>query len=167
MPHEILFSEKQRFTQWWLWLLLIGINGATLWRIIKPLQNGTAPASYTGIILSITISLLVLLLFLLFRLDTEIREDGVYVRFFPLHIKFKCYSWSSISRLYVRKYAPLKEFGGWGVRYGSNGKAYNISGNDGLQIEFTNGKNLLIGTQKPAELSAVLLRNGQFIYSAR
>lgn len=164
MPDEIFFSEKQRFKQWWLWLLIIVINAVTIWKAIRSFHENDAPAGNNGVIVSIVVSLLLLALFLLFRLDTQIRHSGIYVRFFPLHTKYKLYSWSTISRLYIRKYAPLKEFGGWGVRYGSNGKAYNISGNDGLQIEFANGKQLLIGTGKPEELSAILLQLTQLVH---
>ena len=164
MPDEIFFSEKQRFKQWWLWLLIIVINAVAIWKAVRSFHENDAAAGNTGVIVSIVVSLLLLALFLLFRLDTQIRHSGIYVRFFPLHAKYKFYSWSTISRLYVRKYAPLKEFGGWGVRYGSNGKAYNISGNDGLQIELANGKQLLIGTGKPEELSAILLQLTQLVH---
>jgi hypothetical protein len=39
------------------------------------------------------------------------------------------------------------EYGGWGIKYGKMGKAYNVSGNRGVQLEFTDGKRLLIGSQ--------------------
>jgi hypothetical protein len=66
-------------------------------------------------------------------------------------------------KCYVRKYKPLAEFGGWGLRFGVSGKAYNISGNKGLQLELTNNKKLLIGTQKPEELSEALNKIGKLI----
>jgi TATA-box binding protein (TBP) (component of TFIID and TFIIIB) len=62
----------------------------------------------------------------------------------------------------VREYAPLSEYGGWGLRYSVNhGKAYNVSGNQGVQLFFTNGKKLLIGTQKPEEITAILKQINQ------
>ena len=68
-----------------------------------------------------------------------------------------------ISKVYVRKYSPLADYGGWGLRFSMSGqgKAYNVSGNVGLQLEFSNGKKLLIGTRKPDELSSVLNEMGQ------
>lgn len=56
---------------------------------------------------------------------------------------------------YVRKYSPLGEFDGWGLRFGFGGKAENIS-----DSQFTNNKKLLIGTQKPKELSETLINSG-------
>jgi hypothetical protein len=61
-------------------------------------------------------------------------------------------------KCYVRKYNAIAEYGGWGWRLGLFGKgtAYNISGNEGLQLEFINGKKLLIGTQKLEALSGIV-----------
>ena len=97
-------------------------------------------------------------MFLNLRLETFIKNDGIHVRFFPFHIKFKHYPWESISRSYVREYSPLMEYGGWGLRMGLFGKgtAFNVSGSMGLQLEFTNSKKLLIGTNKPEELITAL-----------
>ena len=54
----------------------------------------------------------------------------------------------------MRKYSPLREFGGWGYRVGPGGKAFNMQGNMGLQLEMMGGEKLLIGTRKPEELAA-------------
>lgn len=54
----------------------------------------------------------------------------------------------------MRLYRPIKEFGGWGMRTafnGKNGKAYNVSGNVGIQLELKNGSKTLLGTQKGKE----------------
>jgi len=56
----------------------------------------------------------------------------------------------------VRRYNALSEFGGWGIRFGSNGTAFNMSGTMGLQLEFLNRKRLLIGTNKATELTKVI-----------
>jgi hypothetical protein len=95
-------------------------------------------------------------LFYSFKLVTEVRYDGLYVRFFPLHFHAHKISFEEIKTYEIRKYSALKEYGGYGIRYGKNGKAYNISGNRGVQFEFLDGKRLLIGTQKPEELIQAL-----------
>jgi hypothetical protein len=53
----------------------------------------------------------------------------------------------------VRTYRPIRDYGGWGIRYGRNGKAYNVSGNRGVMLEFSHGQKLLIGSQKPGDLA--------------
>ena len=55
-----------------------------------------------------------------------------------------------IDRFEIREYKPIKEYGGWGMKQGKKGvgKAYSVSGNIGLQLYLTNGKKVLIGTQR-------------------
>ena len=155
-----LFSESQRFRQSWMWLLIITINGLVSYKLYKQILQQTLNINT---IFPIGIMLLVTFLLISLRLDTLIKEDGIYVRFFPFHLKYKHYNWNNIKQLYVRKYNPISEYGGWGIRYGLFGKgmAYNVSGNMGLQIVFNNDKKLLIGTKKPEELKYTLNKLGQ------
>jgi hypothetical protein len=162
MSEPIFFSEKQRFTQWWLWAILFGLNGLMFVGIIQQIgfgkPFGTKPASDAGLLIAAAFCLGMLLLFFSFKLETVIEKNGVYVRFYPFHLKFKHYDWSEIKNAYVRKYSPLKEFGGWGVRFGNKGNALNMSGNQGLQLEFGNRRNLLIGTRRPDEIASALTK---------
>ena len=117
-------------------------------------------------ILNVLPSLLVLilpLLFLLFRLETRISNEGIHVRFFPFHLTYRFYSWETIRLSYVRSYNAIAEYGGWGIRFGifGKGKAFNVSGNRGLQLEFMDGRKLLIGTNRPEELDKVLKQLGK------
>jgi hypothetical protein len=167
MDNEILFTERQKFKQWWLWLLLLGINGLFLFGVFKQVIGGQRfgdnPMSNTGLLIATGSLLLSTLLLLNFRLDTRIKKDGIYVRFFPLHLEFKHYTWDRLKKSYIRQYSPMAEFGGWGLRVGIFGKgtAFNVSGDKGLQLEFTDNKKLLIGTNKPDELSETLNKIGQ------
>lgn len=164
IAQEILYEENQRFKQWWLWLLLLVMHGLFLsgvyQQIIRKIPFGDKPMSNTGLILTECLLLLVTLVILNIKLDTQIKNDGIYFRLFPFQFSFIYVSWELLDKCYVRKYSPIKEFGGWGLRYsfGGNGKAYNISGNQGLQLELTNKKKILIGTQNPEEITAVLVK---------
>jgi len=167
MANEILFTERQKFKQWWLWLILLGINGLFLFGVFKQViggqQFGGKPMSNLGLLFATGLTILLTILFVSFRLDTTIRKDGIYVRFFPFHLKFKHYTWDSLTKSFVRQYSPLTEYGGWGLRIGLFGKgtAFNVSGDKGLQLEFINKKKLLIGTNKPDELTETLNKIGQ------
>ncbi len=167
MSSEVLFTERQRFRQWWLWLILLGINGLFIFGVFKQViggeQFGDKPMSNAGLLVATGLTLLLTLLFINIRLDTNIKKDGIYVRFFPFHLKFKYYSWDTLTKSFVRQYSPLTEYGGWGLRIGllRKGTAFNISGDKGLQLEFTNNKRLLIGTNKPDELTEILNKIGQ------
>lgn len=167
MDKETLFTERQRFKQWWLWLILVGINGLFLFGVFKQViggqQFGDKPMSNTGLLIATGLTFALTLLFINFRLDTIIKKDGIYVRFFPFHLKFKHYTWDSLTKSFVRQYSPLTEYGGWGLRLGLFGKgtAFNVSGDKGLQLEFTDKKKLLIGTNKPDELIETLNKIGR------
>ena len=71
---------------------------------------------------------------------------------FPIHRCFRKIAFKELKGYKVRAYRPILEYGGWGIRFGLKGKAYNVSGNRGVQLELTNGKRLLIGSQRPEEL---------------
>ena len=161
MNKEILFSEKQKFKQWWIWLILLGLNGICLFGVFTQIIGGQQfvdqPMSNTGLLIITALTLLLTLFFFNLHLDTIIKRDEIYVRFFPYHFKFKHYTWDTLTTSYVRQYSPLSEYGGWGLRFG----AFNVSGNKGLQLKFTNNKKLLIGTNKPDELIEVLSKIGQ------
>ena len=162
MDTKILFSETQKFKQWWLWILLIGINAVMFYgvyvQVIQGQPFGDKPASNTSLLIGCGISLLITILVLNFRLDTQVKNDGIYVRLFPLQLYFRFFPWNNLSECFVREYNPVADYGGWGLRLGLFGKgtAYNISGNKGLQLQFNNNKKLLIGTQKPEELQQVI-----------
>ena len=163
MAAKILFSEKQRFKQWWIWLILLAVIFIPIFGLYHEMQKPEPfadPAVNTGLILSLIITIPVTALFLFMKLETQINEDGIAVKFIPLHSKFRQFNWNEIEQISVRKYIPLGEFGGWGLRYGLQGKAYNIAGNQGIQIIFKNGKRLLVGTQKPEE-AALALKQAQ------
>lgn len=122
MDKEILYTERQRFKQWWLWLILLGVNGLFLFGVFKQViggqQFGDKPMSNTGSLVATGLTFALTLLFINFRLDTTIKKDGIYVRFFPFHLKFKHYTWESLTKSFVRQYSPLTEYGGWGLRLG-------------------------------------------------
>lgn len=160
---EPIFREEQYFNQWWLWLF-IAIAVLSVWFIAwmqllvgKPL--GDKPMSDFGVILLwIGMGLLFPLLFSTMHLVTEVRADGLYVRFVPFHFKRLRFDWEDIVEAKAVTYSPLKEFGGWGIRYGRAGKAYNVSGNRGVWLRFRNGSRLLIGSQRAEELEQAILR---------
>lgn len=160
METKVPFSEVQRFKQPWLWLLILAINGFFIFAFVKQqiLGQPFGDKPMSNLSLSITIAVLALLtiLFLSSRLETRITKEGVYVRFYPIHISFKFFPWNQIKKADVRKYSPLSEYGGWGIRGLSKNKAFNTSGNKGLQLEFHDGKRLLIGTNKPEEVTTAL-----------
>ena len=56
----------------------------------------------------------------------------------------------------VRRYSPLLEYGGWGVRLGPKGWAYITTGNQGVQLRLRRGRPVLIGSAHAHELEAAI-----------
>ncbi len=156
-----IFKEVQRFRQWWVWLLVLFVAGISWYGgfqqlvLKKPFGNNPAPDGVMIMIWAI-FGLLFPALFFSLKLVSEVRYDGLYVRFFPFQFHSHKISFEEIKTYKMRTYSALKEFGGYGIRYGKKGKAYNVGGNKGIQFEFTDGKPLLIGTQKPEEFILAL-----------
>jgi len=152
--HQVLFEEKQRFRQWWLWLLLAVVAGDVLWSVVRGIREAGTGINVYALLLLLPAGLI--LLFASCTLHTRITEEGIAVRFFPFHREFRYFRWENISRAYVRKYSPLSEYGGWGLRGLGYNRALNISGNQGLQLLMKDGRKLLIGTAKPEIIRQVL-----------
>ncbi|MCD4745456.1 MAG: DUF6141 family protein [Bacteroidales bacterium] len=159
---KIRFNEVQKFRQKWLWVILLIIFGIWAYgfiqQIILKIPFGNNPASDITYVLIGIIPVGFLILFIRLRLITEINKDGIYFKLSPLQFKFKKITPDEIKDYEIRKYNAIKEYGGWGIRYGfkKRGMAYNVSGNTGMQLELKNGKKILIGTQKPDELKKAI-----------
>ena len=158
---KILVQEEQKFNQTWIILLIYGILMLNLFifgngfikQIIMGEPWGDKPMSDTALIITtlmaLGISAGLVVLFNLAKLKTVIHQDGIDVTFPPFFSREKSFRKEQISHVEVRKYNPVLEYGGWGVRAGlSKGKAYNVKGNLGIQLQLDNGKKILIGTQK-------------------
>ena len=109
-------------------------------------------------ILSIIPVIILIVLFWKTRLHTKIGPSGIETRFEPFGIFKRSFNWNDISSCYIRQYAPLREYGGWGVRGLNKAKAYNVSGNMGIQIITKNNEKFLIGTNKPAKAEKAIQR---------
>jgi len=149
--------EVQQFRQVWIWALVAMCAGlmwyasATQLLLHRPFGDRPMPDALL-VVFWLVFGIGLPALFLSGKLVTEVRSDGIYVRFVPFHRSFHRIAFSELKRYEVRTYRPIIEYGGWGIRYSCSGKAYNVSGRHGLQLELLNGKRLLIGSQQPEEL---------------
>jgi hypothetical protein len=155
-----VFIEQQRFTQPWLIgllvVLLIGIPLAILLNM-----NSMGDETEVRIVLGLAVifDLLILGLILTVRLMTRIDETGIHYRFYPIHFKYRVIPWVDLHKCYTRKYQPVREYGGWGIKPSLKkglGKSFTVKGTMGIQLELTNGKKVLIGTQLPDAVDRTL-----------
>ena len=118
----------------------------------EPWPVWAMPVSIVGI----TINVLVTIILIFAKLQTRISESALYIRFFPFHFSYRKIDFDTIATVYARSYQPMGEFGGWGIRWTPRGRAYNVSGNRGVQLELKNGKKILLGSQRTDELASLL-----------
>ncbi len=167
MKGKVLFRETQTFRGVPFYAIitfsLLAILIPVYYRFFDQVVLGnktseTSETSYIILVLFVTLIVIGILVFVyVHKLEIEIDESIIRYRLSPYHSSFKTIKKEKIKEIYVRKYSPVYEYGGWGLRWSLfNGKAYNIWGNKGLQIVFTNNKKLLIGTQKPEELNNIV-----------
>lgn len=159
MKGKLLFKEEQTFVGTWMWYLIIGISvvsvgGAAIGLVFKHDSEG-----YVGLIIAAIVTIGLVLLFYTSKLSVSIDQHNLYYRFPPFVNSEKLLSQGDIKELYVRKYKPIMEYGGWGYRFRfRSGRAINVAGDVGLQLVLKNGKKLLIGTQKPEAMKEAVRR---------
>jgi hypothetical protein len=156
------FSETQRFRQWWLIILIslpfLFFSCIAVSQIFFGIIYGDKPMSNAEVTIALLVNTAILVLFFYVRLETRVEQDCIRIRFFPFHFSWRTFPRDEIANAVVREYKPIAEYGGWGIRGIGKNRAFNISGNKGLQLEFNDGKRILIGTQQPEEL-AIAVRN--------
>jgi len=168
---KVYFQEEQRLDLWIrLPFLLLAIGTTVTFgygcyhQFVMRIPWGDKPMQDQElVILSIIINLtmwIVFMLFFLARFTTRITDDGIYIKFPPFQIKMKHISIENIQKYEVRRYSPLREYGGFGVKDSLRkfGKGYIATGNQGLQLYLVDGKKVLLGTQKPDSIRLAVNR---------
>lgn len=151
------YQERQNFAAW-VYLLVIAIVCISTGVMITAVRSESANAVSPEIVATSVI----LLLFLFNILALRTTVDGYAVRarlgrlipFFWKRIEI-----ASIQDVRVVTYRPLRDAGGWGMRFGRFEGVYtnywNARGNRGVLIE-TEKRRYIIGSQDPEALHAAI-----------
>lgn len=163
------FEERQRFRQWWVIALMlvcvapIPVTFGYGWyqQAIVGIPFGDRPMSSDHLAWTALSSGLLCfgLLWLMWAAELCVRVDstGVTARFFPFHFRPVVIDMRRVVDVRAVTYRPIREYGGWGLRYGGGGgKAYNVSGDRGVRLDYSDGKHLLLGSQDPNPLVAAI-----------
>ena len=143
---NIIYKEVQHLNKFWISILAIFMVIVFIYFTIQQSSISTVL-----IVLEAIFVIGILVLILSIKLNLQVRDDGIYLQFYPFHFSFRKIPLENLNRYYKCNYHPIRRYGGWGIRYSSEGKAYTITGNQGVQLELTSGKRILIGSQKPDE----------------
>ena len=141
------FQEKSGFPAWIFYTIAIIPVSIFLYdRLLHP--QDAEPFDWVGLIV---IALIGLLIFA-FKLTVIVNNQEISFKYPPIYNKSKCIPWDQIKSIEVMKINPLKEFGGWGIRYGRLGAAYTTRGRHILHIKKTEGKPINLTIISPATL---------------
>ena len=158
------FHEIQQFRQLLLWILILSVSlfllGHFAIGVVEPLLSGRSeeygPSTFAIVVRSISVLIGIGLPLLVYKIKmiTEITDEGLDIYFSPF--KQEVIAFKDIVNFEARTYNVFPEYGGWGIRLGPSGHAYNVSGNQGVQLELADGKKLLIGSQRSEELAQAI-----------
>lgn len=161
----MFIKEKQRFTQWWIWVLLVlvavllAVSKYYTYHLKEPFGNllptDTLMETHDLFIFG------VILLFATARLVTEADANEIRIRFLPIIFWWKRYRWADMESAEVVKYNAVDEFWGWGIRHNFETWCYNVKGDHGIRIRMKDGEQLLIGTQKAEAFQNLLKELGR------
>jgi len=78
--------------------------------------------------------------------------ENIEIKAGPLNLTYEAgdlryIKFNEIEKIEACIYSPIKDYGGWGIRFRYKAKAYNIKGNEGVKVYLKNGRHILFGSQ--------------------
>jgi hypothetical protein len=135
MNDQPQYSEKSGFPAWIFWAITsIPLTIFLYERIAHPIDS--EPFDWFGLVILGAVGILIFSI----KLHVTVNAEGITYKYPPFHNKPKQMSWANIESAELMKINPLKEFGGWGLRYGKLGTAYTTRGKYILHIKMRQGK---------------------------
>ncbi len=147
----LYFREVQR-PYWWFYLVVVAVSGTAASLTFNTGRSGIQ------LILVWAIGILGLpLIAITLRQVTELRNDQLLVELAPFWTREV--PLSEIESVEAVTYRPIRDFGGWGIRYGFFKKqwAYNMKGKEGVLLGLVDKKPLLVGSQRAQELADAII----------
>jgi hypothetical protein len=87
---------------------------------------------------------------------TMVTRDAVTIRWGILGFKVLKVNTMDIVSIQVHDFAPLRDFGGYGIRFNREMKASYLNGTQGVKLTTTSGKKYLIGSDHADHLATVI-----------
>lgn len=161
MSAKPLFHEEQPFRQRRTRLLLAvppaGLLGLAIWQIALGHVWGRHPMS-NGQLATLTVFLWLVYGWLLrVRLVTTVEGGEITVRLAGLGRRRRI-GIAEVTRAAETTFDPIHDFGGYGFRPIPRGRAYLAGGTRGIRLDLPEGRTVVIGSERPAELLTAIER---------
>ena len=149
MNDQPQYSEKSGLPSWIFWpIASIPLSIYLYEKIVHPADS--EPLDWFGLVILAIVGLFIFAI----KLHVTINTEGITYKYPPFHIKPKQLTWANIESAELMKINPLKEFGGWGLRYGKLGTAYTTRGRYILHIVQKKGKPINLTIAQPEKFIA-------------
>ena len=140
------FSEIQRIPRGFSYTILI------IMILVDSLAVTIAPPSEKLVAMIVTMLPLILVSVLLIAVSMETKIENNQLSIKTLFFIKSTIPLNNIISSEVITYRPLRDFGGFGVRYAQGGVMYNMHGKQAVKLTLKDNKIIYIGTQKPQDL---------------
>lgn len=154
---DVVYREVQQLRQVWLWVVVL-IAAALMWyaaarQLLLGIPFGSGAISDQNMTLCwLIFGVVIPALGLSIRLVTEVRDDGVYVRFFPLQFRPTRIAFTEIKGCKLRaRRRPLGR-GSRGARRTARNGARSEPDHDAIELQLRGGEPVVIGSLQPQEL---------------
>lgn len=146
-----MYEEQQRF-QWALpMFLVIALMTALPILFFHEKENGMLDLIIVGGVILLTGGL-----FFSMKQTIRIDEQGVHYKQTPLINSFKQIPWEIIQNWEIKDMSPLKDFGGWGIRYTGSKKGYIMQGDFGLELNIGEKKRIVLSVINRGEVEQLI-----------
>jgi hypothetical protein len=159
---DIFYHEVQRLNRFICLASLLlppfaAVNSALL--IHKYFPPDKHPSGFfLTILMGILVGILTPLFIWSYSLSIRIRDDGLFVRFFPFHWSFRRISLEALQKFEKRTCRVISEFGGWGIRNCQGNSSMIFWGNQCIQFEYATGQKFMLGSKSPDKLVRAIER---------
>lgn len=147
------YHESQHFHGAVTGLLLLAMLFVVLVTVLAVIFSRPDDALLLAIAPGVVV--LVAALISLSHLDVDVTDNEVTIAF-RLLWPTRRIAFGDIVGLEVRRFNPILDYGGWGVRLGPAGWAYTTGGSVGVKLRMRKGLPVLIGSAHPTELEAAI-----------
>lgn len=144
------FSETQYAPRWVIIFCLgfmAAVGSVSVWNV--PVAERMEAAFYLVLAFALTA-----VLFVFMKLETKVDGQNLHMRI-PI-LANKMTPLADIASATAETYAPLRDYGGWGLRFGTKGKMYSMRGNQAVRVTRKSGETFSVGTGKPDALVAAI-----------
>ncbi|MCC5933460.1 MAG: hypothetical protein JJU35_04380 [Balneolales bacterium] len=150
-----VFEETQSFGRHGLWFAMLSIFVIVLYSFFQLTLIGVNTFILLAMVPSIALFFFLVMFFRRMELHVRVDEQALEFRFSPVQNEFQVIDWEFVQDVEVVETSPIRRLAGWGVRYGPT-RAYTVGGSEGVEISFSNGRKLFLGSKRAGELERTI-----------